>query len=430
MRSVWPLWKSREEAGRVSGSPVCYAIVEPGTSSMRLLVAEVAGGQATVWGWHEWAGCAGGGASSLLAICEETLAQAEAMAQELAGRKLAVDQVLVGLPASQLRGRAWSKSQQRTQPEGPVEEWELEGLLRRVLRLAVNRLLDEAFPQEAIDREQPGEAESGSSRWLLVDASTVALTVNGQRVTDPVGFRAQQIGASVFAALAAEEVIETWRLVAKELAFSTLTLTAAPLALTLALLEPQGVLLDVGGATTDLTLWRAGGPLALDSVPIGADALTGMLVREWDLSPERAERLKWIYASGQLDDQDRARVKRVRLPALKAWLEGTETALVRMNREEPLPRQLYLLGGGSALPDIVQATRTLAWSERLHFERYPLVEALRPSRIPNVINRTTCGRGAGDVSALALAAWAAGQAVPPGRPARILGELCLGLGSS
>jgi len=41
-----------------------------------------------------------------------------------------------------------------------------------------------------------------------------------------------------------------------------------------------------------------------------------------------------------------------------------------------------------------------------------------------VANRTSRGRQLGDVSALALAAWAAQQQQPPERPARILQELC------
>jgi cell division protein FtsA len=152
-------------------------------------------------------------------------------------------------------------------------------------------------------------------------------------------------------------------------------------------------------------------------------------MQEWDLSPERAERLKWIYASGRLEDKDRIRVRKVMQPVLDTWLEETEMALARLNREELLPQRLYLLGGGSALPDIVSAVRTLAWSDRLHFERYPQIEPLLPAQIPWVVNRTGYKRGAGDVSALALAAWAAGQTVPSDRPGRMLGELCQGLGS-
>jgi len=60
----------------------------------------------------------------------------------------------------------------------------------------------------------------------------------------------------------------------------------------------------------------------------------------------------------------------------------------------------------------------------LAFTRYPEITRLQPTSIPHVLNRTDEGREAGDVTALALAAWAAEQVKPLGRPARVLNEMC------
>jgi hypothetical protein len=109
-------------------------------------------------------------------------------------------------------------------------------------------------------------------------------------------------------------------------------------------------------------------------------------------------------------------------------LAEAEAALVRLSEswDEPLPERLYLLGGASALPGVAEAIGTLAWSERLHFARYPQVGRLRPTDVPGVVNRTDLGRGAGDIAALALAAWAAHESRLPDRPARILSDFCQG----
>jgi cell division protein FtsA len=408
-RSVWQR-RSERRRQRSSGSPVYFSVVEPGTTILRLLVVEVTDGQVTVWGWAERRGTGGLDldAQWLVAACEEVRAQAEDMAQELTGQVLLPDQILAGLPGSQLRGQAWSVTQKRSRPDRPVEERELEALLERALRLAVNRL----------GGEEPG--------WLLVDAAPVSLTIDGRRVTDPVGFRGGEVGATVFAALARAEVVESWGLVARELEFSSLTLTATPLALAAGVPDLQGILVDVGGATTDLTWCRAGRPVILDSLSTGGEALTRALGLKWRLTPNRAEYLKRAYASGQLSDEANAQVRDVMSPALQAWLGETEAAMARMNREEPLPQRLYLLGGGSAVPEIADALRSLAWSQRLHFARYPQVDRLEPTDVPGVVNRTGFGRNPGDVSALALAAWAASQDRPPERPARILAELYQG----
>lgn len=411
---MWPR-RSRRDRRQSLESPVYVSVVEPGTTRLRLLVAEVTDEQATVWGWAEGTGVdAGADAQSLTAICSKVQAQAERLAQDLADFWFLPDQMLVGLPASQLRGRAWPIVQRRSRPDRLIEERELAGLLERGLRLAVNRL-------ESIEAEKAG---AGGLDWRLIDAAVADLTVDGRGVTDPLGFRGREMGATVFAALAPVGVIQTWGLVAQELEFSALTLTAGPLALARTCPASQGLLVDVGGTTTDLAWCKAGQPVALDSLPIGGDELTGVLRRTWNLDHDRAERLKRAYAAGRLGEDGRRQVLAALSPVLQAWVEQTEAALVRMNADEPLPQRLHLLGGGGALPEVADTLRSLAWSKQLHFARYPQVARLRPTDVPGVVNRTELGRQPGDITALALAAWKADQHRPPDRPKRILNELC------
>lgn len=394
-------------------SPASFAIVEPGSTTLRLCVIEVADGQSTVLGWAEGPGWTGHAADlpALVNACDEALVQAERMAQASGDRYLMPDQLVVGLPASHLRGRSWAVAQQRGQPSRLVDERELEALLDRTLRLAVNRLLGD-------------EPEGGA--WLLVDAVPVALTVDGRGVTDLIGFRGQEIGAAVFAAMTRTESVQAWGTVAKELEFSALTLTAAPLALAAGLPVSQGILVDIGGAATDLVWCSAGRPIVTESLPIGGNALTGALAREWDLTAGRAEQLKRAYSCNELNAMSATQVQGVLWPTLLQWLEDLEAALARLSHDEPLPQHIYLLGGGSALPEMVDAVRSLAWSQRLHFARYPEVCSLRPTDVPGVMNRSGLGQELGDVSALALSSWVAKQQHEVDRPRRILAELCQG----
>jgi cell division protein FtsA len=346
--------------------------------------------------------------------CESALSQAEMMAQDQAGDGFVVDQMLVGLPGSQLRGKAWSITQRRSRPERPVDARELELLLGRALRLAVNKL--------------SGVNDPG---WVLVDAAPVSLEVDGRRVTNPVGFRGRALSATVFAALTRVEVIETWRRIAKTLRFSALTLSAAPLAVTATLSEPEGLLVDVGGGSTDLTWWRFGRPLVLASVPVGGDSLTLSLLHRWGLTSDKAERLKRSYVGGELSESAKAQVLDAMVPALRIWLEQTELELAEMNEQvdEPLPQRLFLLGGGSALPEMLEAARTLAWSSLLQFERYPQIDWLKPTDVQGLVNRTDRALNMDDVTSMALAAWASKLHWPADQPSRILSALSHAHGS-
>ena len=403
--------KTKGRKGR--RTPSCFCVVDPGTTTLRVLIAEVQGGQATVWGWAEAPAIAGSDldVQSLAVASEGALSQAEEMAQDRAGRWLMADQMVVGLPALQLQGWAPSVTQRRAQPERPVDERELAGLLGRALRLAVGRI---------------GTGDESDSAWRLVDSAVVALSVDDHGVTDPVGFKGRDFGATVFVAVAQSGVIDIWCQLARRLEFSALTLGAAPLALAAGLTEPRLVLIDIGGRTTDLICCQAGRPVAIDSLPTGGVGLARTLIQKWGITPDRAEQLKRAYGGGRLAGEAAAQVKQVLAPAVQAWLAETEAALARLGQDGLLPHRLVLLGGGSLVPDIAEALRTLAWSQQLRFARYPEVGHLRPTDLPGVVNRTDLGRGGGDVAALALAAWAARQTEPPDRPARILGELCRG----
>ena len=420
---MFGILRSRSSKPRQPSSaelPSYFSVIDPGSTNFRVLIVEVVAGHATVWGWAEQSGWADGDldVQDLFSICSKVQAEAEEMARDRAERWFLPDQMIVGLPASQLVGRAWPVSQIRSHPERPLEEREVEALLSRALRLTVNRLLSIVQPEGPYDMDDPD--------WLLIDAAPVALAVDGRGVTDLIGFRGRELHAMVFAALGRIEAITAWQWVAERLEFSALTLTAAPMALAAAQSGSQGILVDVGGRATDLIWWRNGRPVAIDSLPLGGGALTSLLARKWNLSDTRAGRLKHAYAAGKLEEEAGAQVLEVMSPVLRDWLDGTELALDRLSEgwDDPLPQRMDLLGGGGALPEFEDALSTLAWSKRLDFERYPEVSRLRPTDVPGVVNRTDLGRGAGDVSALALAAWAARQTQEPDRSSKILSELC------
>ncbi len=404
--------KSPRKRDRSPASPCYFSVVEPGTTKLRLLVVEVAEDQATVWGWAE-VPSPGSRASNdwLIDACGKALSRAEEMAQDLAERWMLPDRMLVGLRGSHLVGRSWPVVQRRARPDRPVEERELRALLERALRLVVNRLLS---------------TTSGDSDWLLVDSAPVALSIDGRGVTDPIGFRAVEMGAVVFAALTRASTIATWRAAAEEMDFRELILVGTPTALAASLPLPQGMLLDVGGESTDIIWCRSGRPVALHSVSCGGSLLTRLLARQWKLAPDRAERLKRAWVASQLPEEAEETVQEVVLPGIQNWLGQVEKSLAHLNLDEALPSDLYLLGGGSAAAEIAESVRALAWSRLLTFERHPEVQRLRPTDVAGVVNRTELGRELGDIAPLALAAWAARQQQPLDRPGLILRQLCYG----
>lgn len=387
-----------------------YAVVDPGSTRLRVLAVGQGAEGPTVFGWGEKAMRAGAECrdEELALAFEEALSEAETMARRRSEGWRAADQVVVGLPAWQLRGWASPVVHKRSTPSREVDERELEALLARAFHLSANKV---KAPQ---DRE-----------WVLVDAVPAALGVDEQGVTDPVGFRGSVLKASVFAAAARRQTVEAWAQIAEGCGFSDLTVTAAPLALAACPPGAQGIIADVGAAHTNVVWWRAGRPLATGSVDVGGRLLTECLVRQWRLSAEKAETLQVSLSEGQLAADVREQVIEILRPALAIWRHAVEGLLADMHdlSGEPLPHRLLVCGGGSSLPELLDEARALFFSHRLTFGRYPELARLRHTEVPGIANRTEFGRGAGDVPALALAAWSARLAEPVDRPGRVLQKL-------
>jgi hypothetical protein len=405
----WARLPVRRRRKRLPELSFCAA-VDAGSTALRVLVVAPGADGATVWGWGERP--AGSDpvtmADDSAEAFEEALTTAEAMAEDRAERWRAADQIVVGLPAWQVRGWAAPVIQRRAQASRAIDERELEALLSRALRLSLNKV-------KAEDED-----------WVLLDAVPAALGVDGQGVTDPVGFRGAELIASVFAVAARAQTVEGWRQLAERNGFLSLTITAGALALAACPTGPQGIVLDVGGAHTSAVWWRGGRPMSADSVSTGSGLLTECLVRKWGMSSEKAQTLQRSFAAGHLAADVRAQIAETLEPALGVWFQTVEGMLAEMHERagEPLPHRMLVCGGGSAVPEMMDAARALIWSQRFTFERYPELDRLRPTDVPGITNRTELGRAAGDVSALALAAWAAESAKPAGRPARILHKLC------
>lgn len=410
-RFDWSGWRGRRQRAQGEREPVSACVVDPGSTAVRILIVETTDGYGTILGWEEVAGSWSRlSPDSAARELETAIRRAEDSAQLASGGDLPIpEDLVVGLPASELRGWSWPIKQGRSRYREPVSERELTALLGRALRLSVNR-----------------QTMGAGRGWVLIDAVLTSIALDGLGVTDPVGFRGREIEARVFAALAQKAAVERWRRLAEKLRFASLDLVATPVAVAGSLQEADCILLSVGDETTGLIWSEAGMPLAVTSLPTGGAAISSALSRQWGMVPEKAEALKVAYARGRLADHAARQVREAMIPVLQEWLHQTEDAVADMagTLERPLPCQIALMGGGSALPEMLEAARLLCSSDRLKFDGPVRISQLEPRSVLGVVNRTELGQTPADTPVLALGAWAGRQGRQPDRPARILAELC------
>ena len=198
-------FKKNKEA---NDKPSFRSVIDLGTEYVKALVVEVEENRAVIIGQciarHKGSYASDGAIGDLgtvAANCDQALRQAEDMTEEVYGRKVVPDQAVIGVPSPLVRGAAYTVKQKRSSPRRAVSQRELTQLLQRVQRLALQQLSQEFVSQEL----------------ALVDSSIAEIAIDGHGVTDPVGFRGENLAVTVFNAIALREGLDGLRGIAEGL---------------------------------------------------------------------------------------------------------------------------------------------------------------------------------------------------------------------
>jgi cell division protein FtsA len=395
LNSLWhrPFRKNRE----ANDKPSFRSVIDLGTEYVKALVVEVREDRAVIIGQgvaRHKGSYAGDGAigdlEAVTATCDQALRQAEDMTEEVYGRKVVPDQAVMGVPSPLIRGAAYTVKQQRSSPRRPVSQGELTQLLQRVQRLALQQLSQEFASQEL----------------ALVDSSIAEIAIDGHGVTDPVGFRGENLAVTVFNALALREGLDGLRNVAEGLELEPPLLVPESRVVASFLKGSEVIGLDVGGRQTEIFWSRNGGLLASRTISLGGRALSQRLAEGLHLSLQEAETLKLSYSRSQINETTPATVGEILSKAVGTWLAEVEQQLMALAGGGNLPHHIHLWGGGSELPELVEAAKAFPWMRELLFARCPEVEVLNPERIPGLLDRTGLSLGRGGLIVMGLARWA------------------------
>jgi len=130
--------------------------------------------------------------------------------------------------------------------------------------------------------------------------------------------------------------------------------------------------------------------------------MTVALARAFQVDEARAKTLKLGYARGQFDAGQRQSIQEVLRPTLARWFEAVTQRLRELAAGEPLPPDVWVWGGGSALPDSYEAARALARFAGLEYAGYPSVRPLSEPANSRLVDRSGFSMGPLGVNLLAL----------------------------
>lgn len=329
----------------------------------------------------------------VIANCNEALTKAE----QSAGGIIAPSTV-IGIAGELVKGSSITISKQRQQPTKPITPEELEATIsnaqQKLLKIAKDRIAAETgYPNIEV---------------RLTNAAVISVRIDGQAVSNPIGFRGRHFTLTLFSAFAPLMQLGALETVAQGLDLTLVTIVAEPYALARCLsanasADSGAIFIDIGGGTTDIALVRQGGIEETRMFALGGRTFTRRLAASKGLSVKEAEKLKLSYSSGAIKGNERDEIQNIYASEAQIWMDSVELLVEELAKGELLPPAIYLVGGGSGLPDLRQKLENFPWTERLPFSRQPIVETIQPTMVTSIVDPNNLLRNAQDITPMALA---------------------------
>ncbi len=377
-----------------------FTALDVGTAYAKALIVEVDGEQGVVLGagrhQQSYAHMSDGivtDISGVVASCNEALTKAEK-----AAGGLVAPYTVIGIAGELVKGSSTTVTRQRSDPTKPITPQELEGLIT-----SAQQKLHKAAKERIA-------AETGYSNIevRLTNAVVISVRIDGQQVTNPVGFRGRHFSLTLFSAYAPLMQLGALETVAQGLDLSLVAVVAEPYALarclsTNASEDSGAIFIDIGGGTTDIALVRQGGIEETRMFALGGRTFTRRLATAKGVSVRDAESIKLSYSNGLLKGHERDEVAAILAPECQTWMDSVELLIDELAKGELLPPAIYLVGGGSALPDLREKLDTFPWTQRLLFAHQPIIRTVQPDMVSSIVDASGLLKNAQDITPMALA---------------------------
>ncbi|MBR3177806.1 rod shape-determining protein [Candidatus Saccharibacteria bacterium] len=325
-------------------------------------------------------------------VCERALAQAEEMAGVTCKR------VTVGIAGELVKGNTSNVHYRRKNGNKPLSEQEMDLIIQRV---------QEQFGEQA-RKEVALETNNPDIEVRLINSAIVSLSIDGYKISNPIGFKGSDIAIQFYTAFAPLVHISAIEKVCAELNLDLLAVAVEPFAVCRACLGDDAdsnlssVVMDIGGGTTDIAIVDDGGVEGTKMFGIGGRSFTHQIAEGLGVDFNTAEEFKLNPSSPDLNENAREKMESAILGNLEVWISGVQLALEEFDLLEVLPNKILLCGGGAGLVPLQELLATADWYIDLPFSRRPVVHLVDSSDLPGVVNRSTAELDHSFVTAVGL----------------------------
>ena len=342
---------------------------------------------------------------AVVSTCEKALSNAEGMAGVISKT------CVVGIAGELIKGNTRTVRYRRKDSNKPISDQEMQLIIQRVQ----DKAGEQAKQEIALETDNP-EVEV-----RLINSAIVSLSIDGYKVSNPIGFKGSDLIIQFYTAFAPLVHISAIEKVCAELNLDLLAVAVEPFAVCRACLGNElesnfsAIVMDIGGGTTDIAVVDDGGVEGTKMFGIGGRSFTHQIATRTGLDYDTAEAVKLQLGGVSLDQltlkhkeetvaeaekkneiqqilATPERAKKINTAIsdnIEVWLGGVAVALEDFPLVEALPTRILLCGGGAGLASLQEALATSNWYTDLPFSRRPLVHLLDDVDIPGIENATT-----------------------------------------
>lgn len=240
--------------------------------------------------------------------------------------------------------------------------------------------IDKRILEAAYDKAQELVAKKTGNYDVdleLITTATVYTKLEGNYEKNAAGKTGSEIETALFTAYTPKYYISTLEKLASMLNLNILAVTSNLYALveTLKLSYNtdylDGIVIDIGSDTTDVGLVFGGGIVASKSMQIAGNHFTKQISSETGLTFAEAEKKKYEFSYGHMNDADAVQFLNKVNTINNLWLNGLEILFSDFDGVKTFASKIYLTGGASKLPTIVEALETNPWTRSIPFKEPP-----------------------------------------------------------
>jgi len=291
--------------------------------------------------------------------------------------KKSISLVVTTLPPDVLRGKIYECSLDRNQASALISLKEAQELKNSVFQEANEEAL------KSFSRDMGFLPED----LFLANYRLVETKIDGYEVSDLVGYKGKEIEFKVFVSvLPSFQFANLTQILRDYLAINGIARKETEVIKMIKLFHPaerfylfvedqkkSGMFLDIGANWTRFYLGETGKLIDAGEVEFGSESFTRTISDHFGVSPAEARFIKESYGQGKLSEASRERLRELIYPEAKNWFNNLRRELRKPFVHGPdetasgltrvLPAEIYLFGGGSDLPEIVEILEEGDWEK-------------------------------------------------------------------